>query len=108
MVREPVLYPRLYPWLLLLATVDVLLTWLILSPSLGGMELNPIAAHFIDQGGLTGAALLKYSTVAFVMWASEFIGRKRLETGRRVLWMALVCHIGVVALASVQLVLFGA
>lgn len=103
MVREPVLYPRLYPWLILMASVDVLLTWHILSPAQGGIELNPIAAHVIGAGGMTAATFFKFGTVMFVMWASEVIGRQSVGTGRRVLWVALACHVVVLSIAAGQL-----
>lgn len=85
MVKEPVLYPRIHPWYVVLATADVLLTWLILT-SFDGLELNPIAAGVINTGGMSAAALFKFATVMFVLWASEYIGRRKLIVGR---WIAL-------------------
>lgn len=107
MVREPVLYPRFYPWFLIMATLDVLLTWLILT-IFHGEELNPIAASLMDHSGLTGAAFLKYGTVAVVMVACEVIGRKRAWVGRHLLigavaMNALAVGTSATLLANVQM-----
>ncbi len=103
LTREPVLYPRLYPWFVLLASLDVVLTWLILSPTLGGIELNPIAAHVIRAGGMTAATYFKFATVMVVMWTSECVGRRHPELGRSLLWLALCANLAVVVVSAVQI-----
>lgn len=107
MAHEPVLYPRLYPWYVLLASLDVLLTWIILSPRLGGIEINPIAAQVIQAGGMTGATFFKFATVMFVMWACEFVGRRQADSGRRILWVAVCANCAVVFISLGQLAAAG-
>lgn len=97
MVRRPVLYPRIYPWYVAVATADVLLTWFILA-RLGGWEVNPIARGAIELGQqaggaiVTGAAFLKFATVMFVMVSCEVIGRRNGGLGRRVLAWAVALN----------------
>lgn len=91
MVKQPVLYPRIYPWYVLVASMDVLLTWLILT-GFEGRELNPIAAGVINAGGMPAATFFKFATVMFVMWACEYIGRRRHLVGRRLLYYAVVAN----------------
>ena len=103
LTHEPVLYPRLYPWFVLLASLDVVLTWIILHPSLGGIELNPIAAHIIRAGGITAATYFKFATVMVVIWTSEYVGRRNPELGRNLLWLALFANCAVVVLSAIQI-----
>jgi hypothetical protein len=107
MVREPVLYPRIYPWYVIVATLDVLLTWLILS-AFDGIELNPIAAGVINSGGMTAATFYKFATVMFVMWACEYIGRRKLLTGRRLAFYAVVLNCIPITASMAQLAVAGA
>lgn len=102
MIREPVLYPRLYPWFILLATADVLLTWLILA-HYDGVELNPIAARVIGWQGMMGATMLKFAGVMFVMWTCEFIGRQRQGVGRNLLVSAVLLNCVPVTASVAQL-----
>ncbi|HBS28524.1 MAG TPA: hypothetical protein DEB06_03515, partial [Phycisphaerales bacterium] len=102
MVRRPVLYPRLHPWYIVVATADVLLTWVILS-AFSGIELNPIAARVIDSHGMPGATFLKFATVMFVMWVSEFVGHHRDRAGRRLLWVALILNCVPVTVSVAQI-----
>ncbi|MDX2115964.1 MAG: DUF5658 family protein [Planctomycetota bacterium] len=105
MAREPVLFARIHPWIVLVATLDVLLTWLILS-HFDGEEVNPLAAEVIRAGGMTAASFLKYGTIMFVMWASEFIGRRRLAVGRRLALYAVVANCVPVTASMAQLAAF--
>jgi len=74
MRSEPVLFPGMYPWYVLLAYLDVVLTWTILG--MGGAELNPIAASVIEFGGLSGMACFKCLTMVVVLASCEYkIGR---------------------------------
>lgn len=106
MTREPVLYPRIYPVYIAAATLDILLTWLILS-ACNGIELNPIAAGVIDSHGMPGATFLKFGTVMFVMWACEYIGRRRLLTGRRLALYAAAMNCLPVTASMAQLAVYG-
>ncbi len=106
MVREPVLYPRLYPLYVAVATLDVLLTWLILS-TFNGVELNPIAAGVINSGGMTAATFYKFATVMFVLWACEFVGRRKALAGRRLAMYAVALNCVPVTASMAQLAVMG-
>lgn len=107
MAREPVLYPGIYPWYVGIATLDVLLTWLILS-TFQGIELNPIAAGLIESGGMPAATFYKFGTVMFVLWSCEYIGRRRLLAGRRLAFYAVVANCIPVTASMAQLAIAGA
>lgn len=104
MFHQPVLYPRIYPWYLLLAALDVMLTWVVLS--MGGIELNSIAAWVIDRHDVTGMVLLKFATVLFVLYACERIGRERDHLGRRLATFAVLINCVPVAMALSQLAVY--
>lgn len=105
-LNRPVLYPAMYPWLVLVASLDVMLTWVCLS--LGGMEFNPIAARFIDVGGLAGALLLKFTCVIVVVCVCEIVGRQRELLARRLANGAIVLNSVPVTAALAQLSLYAA
>lgn len=91
--QRQMLYPNEYAWFLLVASLDILLTWVILSH--GGEEVNPIAAVVIDRWGLNGAIVFKFSLVLFVIIVCEIVGRTRsLRRGRRL----IIFGIGISAL----------
>lgn len=64
-------HPNLYCWYLLVATLDVVLTFVILS--LNGVELNPLADHLWQRGDLWGLVFLKYTSVALVIGICEYL-----------------------------------
>lgn len=106
--REPVRHPEMYLWYILLASLDVLLTWIVLRH--GGFEANAIAAWVIDQAGMPGAAFFKFATVMLVLVTCEVIARRdepasRFVAGSAVLVNAVpvVISVGLIA----QLVAFG-
>jgi hypothetical protein len=84
-------YQNAYLWLILFATMDVMLTWKILSR--GGTELNPVARMVLDywperwgeSWDLWGAIAFKFCLVVFVIIACEVVGRKKDAVGR---WLA--------------------
>lgn len=93
MVRQPVLYPAVYPWYVALAATDVVLTWFILTTfdtnsSIAGVpvearEVNALANMLWSSFQETGLVVLKFSTVLFVLVACEIVGRHKLHMGRR-------------------------
>jgi hypothetical protein len=83
------LYPNHYAWYILAASLDIMLTYLIVW-GLGGREVNAIAQKFIDALGHWGLILLKFSTVILVIAICEFVGRRRHTLGR-LLAIAAVC-----------------
>ena len=102
MVGKPVLYPRVYPWLLIAAVLDVFLTWFILC-WLDGVELNPLAARLIDQGGISAATAYKFTLVALLMCICEYVGRHRPPVGRTLLIYAVAAN-GLVIVFSLLLI----
>lgn len=81
MLAAPVRYATWYPWFVLLASLDVMLTWTILR--LGGREANVIAEQVIDAFGLPGAIALKFGSVIVVVLVCEYVGRQADRAGRR-------------------------
>jgi hypothetical protein len=107
MARRPVLYPRIYPWYVIVATLDVLLTWAILTWITDSAELNPIAASLINHWGMSGATFFKFATVMFVMWSCEFIGQRKMHVGRRLAAAAVLLNCVPLTASAAQLAVFG-
>lgn len=101
MLKQPILYPRIYPWYLLMACLDVVLTWLVLR--MGGVELNTVAAWFITRHDVQGMVFLKFGTVFFVLIACERIGRVHDAAGRRLAFFAVLVNCIPVVMAVTQL-----
>jgi hypothetical protein len=86
-------YQNAYLWLILFATMDVMLTWKILSRD--GTELNPIARMVLDYWkerwgdpwDLWGAIAFKFCLIIFFIIACEVVGRRKDLLGR---WLARV------------------
>jgi Domain of unknown function (DUF5658) len=99
----PVLFPNCYSWYVFLASMDVMMTAIILHPFFGGSEVNVLARWVLERGGLPAAILYKFALVAIVILICEIIGRRRPETGRRLAeWAVAITAIPVVV-AFVQL-----
>ncbi len=81
MLRQQVLYPGREMLLLLLASLDVMLTHLILN--LGGVEANPLAARVFDQAGTLGMSVYKFALIGLFVLIMEYVGTKQLVSGRR-------------------------
>src|SRR4051794_9296945 len=73
-------YPSEYTWLVFIASLDLMLTWVILHR--GGQELNSLADTIIDRYGLWGLSAFKFGVIAFIICLCEFIGRRKPGTGR--------------------------
>lgn len=101
MIREPVLFPRMYGFYVALATLDILLTAWILR--LGGLEFNPVGAFAFEAGGITGATILKFATVVIFVLICERIGRDRAELGRTLAYIAVCISIVPVTVGSLEL-----
>jgi hypothetical protein len=97
----PVLYPNIYVWYVLVASLDIMLTWVILH--FGGQEVNLLADHIIRRYGLPGTVIFKYGAVVLVVVICEFVGRARPHTGRRLAKAAIVLTMIPVAWALIQL-----
>lgn len=101
MFGKPVLYPGVYPWFVLVASLDIMLTWIILQ--MGGREANVIAARVIEAAGLPGMTAFKFASVIVVVGICEYIGRRRAETGRRLAGCAVCISCVPIAVAGVIL-----
>ena len=84
----PMRYPNEYVWFLLFSTMDVMLTWVILTQ--GGTEVNPVAALVIGHWGLPGAIAFKFRLMLVVVLACEAIGRKIDRAARNLAQAAVV------------------
>ena len=80
-VSSPVRYGGFYPWYILLASLDIILTWVVLS--MGGQEVNGVAQWALGLGGLSGMIALKFATVTVVVVICETIGLRNERAGRR-------------------------
>ena len=91
--RAHVLYPNTYIWLVFLASLDIMMTWIILHPAFGGYEVNKLANWVIRAGGLKATILYKFALIVVVISICELVGRRRRRTGRRlaVFCVALQC-----------------
>ncbi len=78
--RGLALYPGIYPWIVLAASLDVMMTWIILHQ--GGREVNAVADAIIGRYGLPGVVIFKFGIVVFVIGLCEIVGRRRRAVGR--------------------------
>ncbi|HUU94878.1 MAG TPA: hypothetical protein VM487_03995 [Phycisphaerae bacterium] len=109
-----VLYPNVYAWYVFLASLDVMLTFLILSDLFSeidvyapprGTELNPLANWITRIGGLPGIIAFKFALVILVVCICEIVGRRKHETGRRLAKWAVAISAIPVVVALVQMAL---
>ncbi len=82
-------YPGAYTWIVFLATLDIILTYIVLYVW-DGHEVNPVAAYVIESRGFNAAILFKYALVLFAIVFCEFVGRLRERDGRRLAAALLV------------------
>ncbi|MBX3323566.1 MAG: hypothetical protein KF757_11310 [Phycisphaeraceae bacterium] len=106
LTEKHVLYPDLYCWYVLAATLDILMTTIVMT-HFDAIEVNLIAAHLIERFGFVGLIPLKFATVVLVVLICEYVGRERHMTGQRVAITAVgLSSLPVVAaLAQVGLVM---
>lgn len=72
-------YPNSYAWLLLVSSMDIMLTWTILL--FGGSEVNPVARWVIDHFNLAGMIIYKFALIVFFICICEIVGTLRDSTG---------------------------
>jgi hypothetical protein len=96
-------YQNAYVWFVFAASLDIMLTWLILS--LGGQELNRFASAIIRFGGLPAMIVFKFVVVTTVVLICEVVGRRNHELGRKVARLAVILTCLPPAMALAQLVL---
>ena len=95
------LYPDTYAWFVLLATLDIALTWIVLF--FGGEELNALARWILARYELIGMVVFKFSIVVLVICSCEYIGRRQWMTGRRLAEWAVAISAVPVVLAYAEL-----
>jgi hypothetical protein len=94
-------YPNHYVWFVFLASLDIMLTWIILL--LDGRELNPLADAVIRHLSLPGLVGFKFCLVVGVVVVAEVVGRRNNKAGRKLAeWFVAISAIPVVV-ALVQL-----
>lgn len=86
--KRHVRYPNHYTWLVLVATLDVLMTFVILT--LGGWEQNWIAATVIARFGLAGLVVFKLLMTSVAIVIAEEIGKRDEWKGRKFSEYAIV------------------
>jgi len=111
--RWVVRYPNAYVWLIFLAALDIMLTYLILHPVLfprdatmtesRGTEANALADWFVQRWDVPGMVAFKFMLVALVVVLCEVIGRHRDATGRRIAEWAVAITVIPVLVALVQM-----
>lgn len=108
-----VLYPNVYAWFVLLASLDIMLTYMILHPLFfshdagglypRGVEANALANEVIRRWDVPGMVLYKFALVLLVVLFCEIIGRRKTAAGRRLAeWAVFITTIPVV-MALVQM-----
>ena len=96
-------YQNTYVWLLLAASLDIMLTGIVLF--LGGTEVNWLADRVLEKYHFPGMIAFKFGLVVFVILMCEFIGRMRDQTGRRLAFWAVVINFFPVVWTITQLLL---
>ena len=91
------------------SAMDFVMTWFLLnyqtqSGRVWFVESNPIARYFLYSWGFDGLIGFKFATVVFVAVICQIIARSRLATARRLLMVATVVVLAVVAYSGVLLV----
>jgi hypothetical protein len=90
-LRKQVRYPNLYVWLVLVAALDAMLTYVILY--LGGREANPLANSVMSAWGFAGMVVYKFVLIALTIVLCEVIGRRDDTWGKLlgVIGIVLTC-----------------
>lgn len=101
-LARAVLYPDLYCWYVLFATLDIIVTTIVLD-YYGMVEANAIAAGVIERYGFIGLVPFKFATVALVLAICEYVGRVRPRTGLRVAQAAVGLSCFPIVAAALQM-----
>jgi hypothetical protein len=98
-------YPDHYTWLVLVASLDILLTYVVLH--LGGIEANPLAAKVIYRWGVPGMVIYKFIFIIIAILIGEEVGKRNEWKGRKFLEYAIVISAFPVIFALMLLALHG-
>jgi len=82
-------YPNAYVWLVLVSSLDIILTLLVLA-FWGGNEVNPIADAVIEVMGFAWAIVFKFALIVLVVILCEIVGRLNDRAGRALAKTAVV------------------
>src|SRR3954453_1155137 len=88
--RAHVRYPSEYTWLVFIASLDLMFTWIVLHR--GGREANLVAHGVIERFGLWGLTAFKFGVVFFVICLCEMIGRRHPTRGRLLALIAIALN----------------
>ncbi|MFH1748070.1 MAG: DUF5658 family protein [Planctomycetota bacterium] len=99
--RRHVLFPDVYAWFILLASLDIMLTWVILWA--GGSELNVLADWIIQRFNLPGVVAYKFILVLLVVFICEIVGRHNYHRAIRLARWAVVLTAFPVVVAVIHL-----
>lgn len=99
-----VLFPIAYTWLVLAASLDIIMTYLMLN--LGAIEVNIVADHAIRAAGLWGLIALKFTVIAGVLWICEYVGRRRRSAARSLVSAGVALNFLPVVFSFAQLAVF--
>ncbi len=102
--QAEVLFPTAYTWLVLAGSLDIIMTYVMLS--LGAIEVNALADRALAAAGLWGLIALKFAVIAGVLWVCEFVGRRRLGTARSLVRVGVAMNFLPVVFSFAQLVVF--
>ena len=91
-------YPAEYTWLVFVAALDLMFTWIVLHS--GGKELNLFADAVIDAYGIWGLSAFKFGMMLFVICLCEIVGRRRHGAGRFLAVTAVVLNCIPVVMAA--------
>ena len=100
-LRRAVLFPNVYVWYVLFASLDVILTWVILH--WGGSELNALADWIIRRHDLLGIVTYKFALVLFVVLICEIVGRRNRRRGLKLARWAVILTAFPVVVALIHL-----
>ena len=91
-------YPAEYTWLVFVASLDLMFTWIVLHS--GGRELNLFADAVIDAYGIWGLSAFKFGMILFVICLCEIVGRRRHGAGRFLVVTAVLLNCVPVVMAA--------
>lgn len=81
-----------------MAAMDIMMTYIILSPAFEGVEVNVLADWILRSGGFYAAIVFKLAIVAMVITICEVVGRRHFGKGRRLAeWSVAITAIPVIA-----------
>lgn len=95
-------YPNHYVWLVFMASMDAIMTYLVLF--FGGAEANPIARRILFTWGWQGMVVYKFALILLSIVICEIVGRKNDKLGRRFAVFAIIAQIVPVTIAVFLLV----